>query len=105
MHLVIAHKDSKNIARERSFIGQRSRETAQEMAETAHDRLSNGALFSEVADELSDGPMAQRGANLGWFVKGELGPVFDEVAFDLSPEQISEVFETVFGFHIIQRLE
>lgn len=105
MHLLVAHKEAKNVARERSPVGKRTREQALEMAQAALEKLEEGVDFAAVASEFSDTPMAQRGAELGWFVRGELGPDFDRVAFALEPEEHSEVFETVFGFHIIRRLE
>ena len=105
MHLLVAHKDAKNVAKKRSPVGRRTRAEALTMAEEALALLKEGSEFSEVAAQYSDTPMAKRGADLGWFVRGELGPAFDEVAFALDPGSHSEVFETVFGFHIILRME
>jgi parvulin-like peptidyl-prolyl isomerase len=105
MHLLVAHQDAKNVARARSIIGKRSKEEALQIAEQAHEALQSGVLFATVAGELSDGPMALRGADLGWFVRGELGPAFDEAAFSLEVGHHSDIFETVFGYHLIQRLE
>ena len=105
MHLLVAHKDAKNVAKKRSPVGKRSREEALEIVNRAFQMLEDGEEFSVVAAELSDTPMAKRGADLGWFVRGELGPEFDRVAFELQTDAHSDVFETVFGFHIIRRLE
>jgi parvulin-like peptidyl-prolyl isomerase len=104
LHLLIAHQDAKNVAKKRSPIGKRSRKEAEAMAVNALTQLKDGQSFQGVAAEFSDGPMGKRGADLGWFVRGELGPSFDAVAYDLDVGQHSEIIESVFGFHLIQRL-
>ena len=69
-------------------------------------RLDNGADFSELAKNFSEGPEASEGGDLGFIAKGSLNDlVFEENAFNLSPGQISEPFETRLGFHIINVIE
>lgn len=101
-HLLVAHKSVKNVGR-RPEVLKRTAEEAKSLAEYALTELDAGEEFSVVAGRVSDGPMAQRGADLGWFVRGELGPEFDAVAFDLDVGEHSKVIETVFGFHLIER--
>jgi len=103
-HLLVAHQDAKKVASKRSEIGKRTRGEAEKIVAAALSQLNNGDSFQEVAKRLSDGPMGKRGAELGWFVRGELGPSFDAVAFDLQVGDYSEVIESVFGFHLIQRV-
>lgn len=83
----------------------RAREDAMLLAEQALAALESGETFDAVAARASDGPMALRGADLGWFLRGELGPAFDEAAFSLAPGDWSPIVETPFGLHIIQRVE
>ena len=51
----------------------------------------------------SNEPSGQRGGELGVFGRGQMVPAFDQVAFGLAVGQISDVVETPFGFHVIQR--
>ena len=46
-----------------------------------------------------------RSVNLGWVNPGDLVPEFEQVMDTLSPGQISEPFQTQFGWHIVQVLD
>jgi len=83
----------------------RDREAAQARIREAQAALDGGRDFTAVCAELSDGPTAQRGCDLGWFMSGELGRAFDEAAFALEPGERSSIVETPFGFHILDRVE
>ncbi len=60
--------------------------------------LKNGADFAELAQKHSDCP--DRGGDLGFFARGQMVERFEEVVFDMQIGDISDVFETEFGFHI-----
>ncbi len=83
----------------------RSAAEAKALAAEALAALDAGEDFASVAARFSDGPMGLRGAELGWFLRGELGPEFDDAAFELEVGGHSAVVETRFGFHVIQRVE
>ena len=51
----------------------------------------------------SNCPSGQSGGSLGEFTKGMMVKAFEEVAFSLNIDQISEPFESEFGFHIVKR--
>lgn len=58
--------------------------------------------FKEKAKELSQGPSAGNGGDLGWFSKGDMVEPFQKAVFE---GEIGKVYptpvETVFGYHLI----
>ncbi|MEX2426582.1 MAG: peptidylprolyl isomerase, partial [Thermomicrobiaceae bacterium] len=57
--------------------------------------------FAEVAEnESTDQQTAPNGGDLGWFPRGVMVEEFDEVVFDLEVGEISEPFESEFGWHV-----
>ncbi|MBK9644044.1 MAG: peptidylprolyl isomerase [Deltaproteobacteria bacterium] len=103
-HVVVQHAGARGVPKSSAAAG-RTREEAQAQAEEALAALAAGEPFEAVAARLSDGPMAIHGGDLGWFLRGELGPAFDEVAFALPVGGRSALVETPFGLHIIERME
>ncbi len=69
-------------------------------------RIEKGESFATLAEKFSDDPMSARvGGDLGWAKRGTFVPAFEANAYRLEPNEISQVFESEFGFHIIQLLE
>jgi peptidyl-prolyl cis-trans isomerase C len=62
--------------------------------------LRNGTAFETLADELSDSP--GRSGDLDYFSRGQMVPEFEAVAFSLAPGEVSDIFRTPFGFHIVK---
>jgi peptidyl-prolyl cis-trans isomerase SurA len=65
-------------------------------------QLRAGADFAKVAKELSDGPSATQGGDLGYFKKGVMVAEFENVAFALPVGAISDPIRTQYGWHVIQ---
>lgn len=65
-------------------------------------RLRKGEKFSDLAAEVSDGPEASRGGDLGVRPASGWPELFLRAARNLQPGQISGVIRSPAGFHILQ---
>lgn len=75
-------------------------------ADAVRQQLVAGKDFATLAKQYSqDEASKANGGDLGWFPKGVMDPNFEAVAFQLKINEISQVVQTQFGFHIIQVLE
>ncbi len=84
----------------------RTREQAMVLIQEVQRRAKAGDDLGRLAVEYSDEPNAgARGGSLGRFGKGQMVAAFEGVAFKLKVGEISDIVETPFGFHIIQRTE
>ncbi len=78
---------------------------ARQKAEDLLKRARAGEDFEKLAKENSDEPGAKEtGGDLGWFGKGRMVKPFEDAAFALKDNEISDIVESQFGFHIIQVL-
>jgi hypothetical protein len=79
----------------------------EELANKLEEELkADPSKFEELAKENSiDTATAPNGGDLGWFTSGVMVEPFEEAAFALEPDQISEPVQTQFGWHIIQVIE
>ena len=69
-------------------------------------RILGGADFNQLAQASSDDPgSAAKGGSLGWVSTGDTIPPFEKAMDELEVGEISEPFETQFGWHIIQVLD
>ena len=68
-------------------------------------RITGGADFNELARANSgDAGSAVKGGDLGWLSPGDTIPPFEKAMDALSTDEISQPFETQFGWHIVQVL-
>ena len=75
---------------------------AQAKAVAARKRALAGEDFATLAIELSEGPSAPQGGDLGFFGRQQMVAPFADAAFALEVGQVSEVVETQFGYHVIK---
>ncbi len=57
--------------------------------------------FTLVCPNHSQCPSGARRGDLGWFPRGRMIKEIEDVAFALEPGQISDVFKTKYGYHIL----
>jgi parvulin-like peptidyl-prolyl isomerase len=78
------------------------KEQAQARAQLALRRIEAGEEFAVVTRDLSDGPSAREGGDLGYFHKGTLFPEADEATFGLSKGKVSKLLHTSSGYHLFK---
>ena len=85
--------------------GEDAEAEARAKAEELLRQLRAGADFATLARENSqDTATAPRGGDLGYRPRGRSPAAYDEVAFELAPNTLSNVVQTPLGFHIIEVL-
>lgn len=79
---------------------------AKQQLSNIRQRVQAGeADFAEEAKKHSDDPgSAKLGGNLGWNNLGVYDPVFEQTLANLDINEISEPFQSSFGWHIVQLL-
>lgn len=77
----------------------------EDLARKLSAQLKGGADFDELAKANSTDPTAKNGGDLGWFGRGQLVPEFEQAAYALNKNQVSDVVKTKFGYHIIKLID
>lgn len=78
--------------------GQTSAEAAQKTLQDALEELKAGKKFPEVCNKYSDCP--DSGGDLGYFPRGKMVEEFEDVVFNMGEGELSDIFQTRFGYHI-----
>jgi peptidyl-prolyl cis-trans isomerase D len=74
-------------------------------AEGVLRRAKAGADFATLARENSEDTSSERGGDLGWIVRGQTVPEFEQVAFRLPKGSVSDLVQTPYGIHILKVVE
>ena len=69
------------------------------------ERILKGDKFSTLAALYSEDPASSKKGGELTFSRGDMVSEFESVAFSLRDGEISPVFETKYGFHILQLIE
>lgn len=88
------------------IISKKEKDAARARAEELRQRVLDGASMATMAKLYSEDPgSASNGGELGFFARGQMVPEFEALAFTLKGTELSEVFETEYGFHFLQLIE
>jgi len=74
-------------------------------AEEVVKRLKDGADFTQVAATYSDAPDALQGGAIGWRSDQRLPELFVENLAKLKPGEVSGVFRSPAGFHVVKLVD
>jgi peptidyl-prolyl cis-trans isomerase SurA len=99
-HILVRYAGAKNAGPEVT----RTKPEAIARVNQLRNALLDGEDFAAVARANSDDSSAAQGGDVGSVGRGRLAPEYEIAAFALQPNQLSNVVETEYGFHLIQRL-
>lgn len=75
----------------------------EDTAKEVKQKLDDGDDFSELAASYStDDSNKDNGGELGYFGEGEMVEAFEEVAFSMEVDEVSDPVKTDYGYHIIK---
>ena len=78
----------------------------QELEGYRNQIVSGEKSFKSLAILKSNDPGSRiKEGDLGWQKRGTMVPPFEAALFELQPDEISPVFESQFGYHIIKMIE
>ena len=88
-----------------SYATDEQKAEANKEADVLRKRAAKGEDFAALATKHSgDQITAKDGGDIGFLKKGAMPESFDEALFSLEVDEISEVVETPYGFHVIKVL-
>lgn len=86
--------------------GEEKKQEAIDKLKGLKERILAGENFADLAKIYSDDfGSARNGGDLGWLKRGSLVPEYEAVAYNLQPDEISDIVESEFGMHLIQLKE
>lgn len=78
----------------------------EEKAKEIKKKLNKGSSFADLVKEFSkDEGSKANGGEIGYVTKGQLVPEYEEKAFAMKKNEISEPVKSQFGWHIIKMLD
>lgn len=84
----------------------RTEEETKTQLNSIRSRIIDGEDFGNLANEFSEDPgSAKKGGDLGWLGMGVLADEFERTMIESDINEISEVFETQFGFHFLEVID
>lgn len=106
LHILAKHKGSRRASSWKQDVITRTKEEAIEIIKGIRaDIISGKNDFAEVAKTESDCSSAKRGGDLGMFGRKRMQKPFEDVAFSLQVDEVSDIVDTDSGIHIIKRIK
>lgn len=97
-HIILLSKPGMNEGEVREL-----RARATKVLQTVREGMKSGKKFEEFVRQYSEGPSAKTGGDVDWGARHKLLPEYYEAALALkNVNDVSDVVETPYGFHIIQ---
>lgn len=84
-------------------ISDEDKKAVRDQLEVYRQRVINGESMAVLAALYSEDPgSARNGGRYETVMRGQMVPEFESVAFRLKAGEVSEIFETTYGFHFMQ---
>ncbi|MAP61912.1 MAG: hypothetical protein CMF82_03065, partial [Candidatus Marinimicrobia bacterium] len=70
------------------------------------EQINNGASFDQLAKDFSEDPGTRlNGGDQGYYKRGTLFPEFEDIAFNLEINEVSNPIKTPIGYHLIKLID
>lgn len=86
-------------------LTEEQKKAKRKVADDIRKRAAAGEDFAKLAKEYSDDPGSKDNGGEYTFPRGKMVAAFEAAAFSLNTNQVSDVVETQFGYHIIKLSE
>jgi peptidyl-prolyl cis-trans isomerase SurA len=87
-------------------VSNSQKDAAKRKLSELREQILNGENFNQLAMKNSEDPSAQyNGGEMGYVGRGAMVPQFEAMAFKMKIGEISQPFESSFGFHILQLID
>jgi preprotein translocase subunit SecD len=86
-------------------VQQRTKDEARDLIQTIKGEVTPDNFETEAKKYSDDPGSGQVGGDLGYLHPGDTVAEFDQAAFALGDQEISDVVETSFGYHILYRTD
>jgi len=97
--------DPEKVAIFQPYMPEDERNAAESLAQELLERILAGEDFNMLAQMYSDDPGLERSPNGLTFTHGDLLAEIEQATLALAIGEISDIVPTLFGFHIVQRIE